>query len=507
MNCPNCGNYVSGIVAVCPVCGRKLSSTNQADGRIEQQWKNNPKFTQPAVSEGPDQRKIIAVISVIVVLIVAGGFAAIFHSLKQTEVNPSETVQAPADPAEGGQNAKAEQEPAQEQEKEPGQSPEQIQSGEQQPSQNQEQSSQNQEQQPSQNQEQAQQSEAPEENAESAPAERGAAAERNSELYYFRALLEGEELSLYDALYDISRVDTVETEKELYLSVNPESDDFSEMLSKARSFLTADHPELFYIRTFSYMYNTEPDQNGKYRVTLRCGDFVPADHAQELEEMERAADELLSRIDTSQSLARIALQIHDKILDLVQYDYETYESQKNFDYAYSAYGALVANSSGEPNKAVCAGYAAAYEYLLQKEGIVALVVGGNAWSQSEPAGPHSWNLVKLDGDWYETDCTWDDNVHDGYGEEEDPRLQEAINDEDFRNTTDHYLFQVTTEKIENFDPEDDYTYTFDDGGWATFLGKSGRSRSTLDDVQETGDYATPYAPIAEGTKYSYENIR
>ncbi len=92
---------------------------------------------------------------------------------------------------------------------------------------------------------------------------------------------------------------------------------------------------------------------------------------------------------------KISKVLHDRICLSTDY-VETDNDQ-------SAYGALV------ENKAVCAGYARAYQLLLSQLGIEAWTVTG----QSDIPGqnttvPHAWNIVKLDGDWYYTDITWDD---------------------------------------------------------------------------------------------------
>ncbi len=63
----------------------------------------------------------------------------------------------------------------------------------------------------------------------------------------------------------------------------------------------------------------------------------------------------------------------------------------------NAYGALV------QGKAVCNGYARAYQHLLKTVGIPAWYVSGT----SRNIG-HAWNLVKIDGEWYYSDTTWDD---------------------------------------------------------------------------------------------------
>lgn len=76
---------------------------------------------------------------------------------------------------------------------------------------------------------------------------------------------------------------------------------------------------------------------------------------------------------------------------------------KNVTYSHSglhqsAYGAMV------QGKSVCAGYARAYQHLLKSVGIPALYVTGSA-----NGGGHAVTLVKLEGKWYYTDVTWDDD--------------------------------------------------------------------------------------------------
>lgn len=69
----------------------------------------------------------------------------------------------------------------------------------------------------------------------------------------------------------------------------------------------------------------------------------------------------------------------------------------------TAYGALV---EGE---AVCAGYARAYQLLLEAAGVKAwTVVGDSIDPSSGYAVPHAWSLMWLDDDCYYTDVTWDD---------------------------------------------------------------------------------------------------
>ena len=55
-------------------------------------------------------------------------------------------------------------------------------------------------------------------------------------------------------------------------------------------------------------------------------------------------------------------------------------------------------------KSVCEGYSKAFQYLCQSVGIECVCVSGTA------GGPHMWNMVKVDGKWYQIDVTWDDPI-------------------------------------------------------------------------------------------------
>lgn len=99
------------------------------------------------------------------------------------------------------------------------------------------------------------------------------------------------------------------------------------------------------------------------------------------------------------------LVIHDYIINNCVYSY----SDDNDNSEYSAYGALV------NGKAVCSGYAAAANLLLMCSGVESKIVTGvathikNGQSESEN---HAWNQVKIGGEWYHLDVTWDDPVGD-----------------------------------------------------------------------------------------------
>ena len=87
--------------------------------------------------------------------------------------------------------------------------------------------------------------------------------------------------------------------------------------------------------------------------------------------------------------------LHDALAKRV-----TYRDGKN---AHNAYGALV------EGKAVCEGYARAFQYILYQSGIQCLIAEGSSINPSTGlAEAHAWNVVYIGGQYYHVDLTWDD---------------------------------------------------------------------------------------------------
>lgn len=97
--------------------------------------------------------------------------------------------------------------------------------------------------------------------------------------------------------------------------------------------------------------------------------------------------------------------IHDYIIKTVRY-----EINDNYD-IYTAKGALI-------NKvAVCQGYALGFKALCDEAGIKCEMVYGTGTSMGQSIS-HAWNVVCVDGQWYQIDTTWDDPIIDSISEEE-----------------------------------------------------------------------------------------
>lgn len=163
-----------------------------------------------------------------------------------------------------------------------------------------------------------------------------------------------------------------------------------------------DHPELFWYRSFS-MAGSE--------VTLIYGAT-----AEESAVLQRRIDEsvakYLSNIDDTMSAYDAALRIHVKLISSVDYDTIMLNKEKSeggpandkIDYLRSICGVFI------NGKAVCEGYARAMQYLLQKCGIECAESAGHIKAENgDKKGGHAWNILKIDGDYYYLDTTWDDS--------------------------------------------------------------------------------------------------
>jgi len=87
--------------------------------------------------------------------------------------------------------------------------------------------------------------------------------------------------------------------------------------------------------------------------------------------------------------------IHDYLID-----HARYEEKSNLQLVYYAYGPLIKGIG------VCEGYTEAARLLFNAVGIESVFVSGTVVANI----PHAWNLVKLGGNWYQLDITWDDPV-------------------------------------------------------------------------------------------------
>ena len=200
----------------------------------------------------------------------------------------------------------------------------------------------------------------------------------NDEYYIYYSYLNNESKKIYKQVYANAIVYNKSFKTVTKISTN----EFSNVMEAVFN----DHPELFYLDTnYSYKYNS----NGMViEITLNYNDTVNnINYNKELFEKEvnsivNEANKLGTNYDKEK-------YVYMALINKVEYD-------KNAQYNQSAYSALVVG------KSVCAGYARAFQLIMQRLNIPTYYVLGFAKED------HAWNIIKLNGEYYNVDLTWDD---------------------------------------------------------------------------------------------------
>ncbi len=227
--------------------------------------------------------------------------------------------------------------------------------------------------------------------------------------------LSAEELAVAYSGYGYSALNTL-TEKRIYAAIDaamqePESREFAtaapddiNRVNDILEFYKADHPEVFWIDETEPYYYSVNDGTLTMRVHFKSEGEALLSAKERLENA--LADAAESAPDDSSEYER-ELYIHDYLIGHCEYDDEAVELHQQTDSVraneQNAYGAMV------EGKAVCEGYARAFQLLCDRLEVPCWVIQGQALGfEGEANVNHIWNCVRLDGEWYFVDVTWDD---------------------------------------------------------------------------------------------------
>lgn len=160
-----------------------------------------------------------------------------------------------------------------------------------------------------------------------------------------------------------------------------------------------EHPEIFYFQRDESRYSPA---NGV--ISIKYG-YSKAQINEMRNQLNNKVDEIISKcIKSGASDFEKELAVHDYIVLNTSYDSENVNKNSIPPLSHTAYGVLV-NKVG-----VCDGYAGAMMLILNKIGVETMYVGGKAEGVD-----HAWNIVKIDGKYYQVDATWDDPSPDRKG--------------------------------------------------------------------------------------------
>ena len=124
---------------------------------------------------------------------------------------------------------------------------------------------------------------------------------------------------------------------------------------------------------------------------------------------DRAAAVLGSLLREDMSEYEKELAIHDWMIANAEYDtselghsvFDVPDENNN-----NPYGLLFSG------KGICVGYSSTFQLFMDMIGIECITVYGTA-NEGGPGHEHAWNMVRLDGEWYCVDVTWDDPASSG----------------------------------------------------------------------------------------------
>ncbi|MBQ6319270.1 MAG: hypothetical protein IJI23_05755 [Lachnospiraceae bacterium] len=163
-----------------------------------------------------------------------------------------------------------------------------------------------------------------------------------------------------------------------------------------------DNPYLFFLGN---SIKVEGNALGLLKVTPEY--LFSDDEIQDLRsKIERNTTKLLSRADlVDGDHYNNVKKLYELLCENIEYDRTISDSLDDVDsyYSHSILGIILRK------KGVCSGVSRTFKYLLNAIGIPSIVVIGRA-SETEfmpSSDNHAWNIVKIDGNNYHLDLTWD----------------------------------------------------------------------------------------------------
>ena len=210
----------------------------------------------------------------------------------------------------------------------------------------------------------------------------------NTRLNPYFVLLNDQEKQVY---YDILELATSYSMEITDLTYNVNSIELSNIFKS----VLYDNPELFWLK--SYIYYHDENMDKVYSIQLVYYDDIENISLMR-EEFERVVNDYVlnaNKYNTDYEKEKI---VHDMLVNNFEYDSNMHEDQRS-------YGALIYN------KAVCTGYAKAFQVIMRRLNIPTFFVVGDATNEKNETGMHAWNLILLDGEYYNVDVTWDDPIN------------------------------------------------------------------------------------------------
>lgn len=248
-----------------------------------------------------------------------------------------------------------------------------------------------------------------------------AQSEEGHQEYYFKQLTE-EEQRVYRELLKGIRA----REKEFYLTI---SDDDS--IDRSYHAVLKDHPEIFWVHNREKIYKTTYSDSD-YCVFTPGYTYTDSEIDEIQTAMEQSFQEVRALIPEDAGDYEKVRIVYTYVIDHTQY--QTGEDDQ------SIAGVFWKKS------AVCAGYAGAVQYLLERLDIPCIYVDGSTKGSTEG---HAWDIVKIGQEYYYVDAT--------NGDQPDFLNGDAAQLEEHKTTIYDYLCPFPEEYEKTYTPSEELT--------------------------------------------------
>lgn len=196
-----------------------------------------------------------------------------------------------------------------------------------------------------------------------------------------------------------------------------------------------DYPETFWLENnFSYIH-----EDGFTYVYLSYS-MTNVELIEAKGRLNAVIDTFLENAPKDKSEYERVIYANNYIVDNCVYDSEAAEISEIVGNESDAYGVLV------DKKAVCSGYSRAFQLLCERLGLECVNITGIGRELA-----HQWNCVKIDGEWYNVDVTWNDYKQTGlengylilsdeqfYPDHTASKLYSQVSDEEFLQNPENY---------------------------------------------------------------------
>ena len=233
----------------------------------------------------------------------------------------------------------------------------------------------------------------------------------------FESLLNGGEFEKGTIKYDLV-ANKIASKEDVEAYVNGTSDKIAKAFGMGRDAFYMDHPDLFYADVFATSISA--GQKGSDYVAYLDSSRAVNTYVGSLDSQEKVKtainayeNKLAAIVAEANKKATVVEKIefaNNYLRDNNHYGWGTKtEGDRNVDtekaaFIYTSYGSLINAES------VCEGYAKGFKAILDRLGIPCVLVAGYVDSVTQGGyQPHMWNYVRVDGQWYMVDPTFNPN--------------------------------------------------------------------------------------------------